>query len=671
MRKISTPKLWTLGVTAALALGALSFSLFFQRTSPPQKKLRLYWFIPDGLRAETDVFKIYEWARQGHLPHLKKMMDQGSYGYSLPVFPGHTPSNFATLLTGASPRVHGVADGPMHIEGHPLKMVSSGGFSSTSKRVPPLSYTLEERNYLVSVLSVPGTTPPELDKGFTLKGRWGGWGIDFPAMIFQSAATPLNSSQQDHRVFYSRPDLTLVGSSQTPQEWHFNLPKSYSPPHELVLKNWGLTIYAYVYDSSDDKKNNFDRVLFSKDKNHILTDMGVGDWSAWIPADLTYEVSGKDIPIRTHFKINPIKLGQAGFYRIRFFYDNLNEFSVQPPHWYSALNKQLGPMVDFPDNFPAQLIHFNEDKKTFLEEMKLSLDWHRRLVPFAISDIQSNVIIHNVYAPNQMLTSRWWTGYVDPLSERYKEKTSTQREELLDDVKDMYKRIDLILGEIMKNADDETIIVFSSDHGVMAYNQEVRLNNLFAQKGWLKFNFNKYTKTFEIDWKRTQVVFLQMDGIYINPKGLDGNYYRSHGKDYEKLRGEVQKVLETIKDTNGQSPLDTIMRFEDAGKLGLPTERVGDLIIANKAGYNWSETLSDDRQVFFEPLPSGYKQAVLSEKNKGMWTPFAIMGPGVKKNHEIKNPIHHIDQYPIIMKLLNEKVPAFVEGQAPDEIFER
>ena len=35
---------------------------------------------------------------------------------------------------------------------------------------------------------MPGSTPPELDKGITIRGRWGRWGADFHSVIFQDEA---------------------------------------------------------------------------------------------------------------------------------------------------------------------------------------------------------------------------------------------------------------------------------------------------------------------------------------------------------------------------------------------------------------------------------------------------------------------------------------------------
>ena len=91
-------------LAAAIAVGIGYYALTSERA--PEKPEKIYWFIPDGLRAEPDMFTVFKWAQEGKLPNIKKMMENGAYGYSIPDFPGHTPVNFASLLTGAHPTVH-------------------------------------------------------------------------------------------------------------------------------------------------------------------------------------------------------------------------------------------------------------------------------------------------------------------------------------------------------------------------------------------------------------------------------------------------------------------------------------------------------------------------------------------------------------------------------------
>jgi predicted AlkP superfamily phosphohydrolase/phosphomutase len=688
MNKQSTKSLLTLLIIVFfIMIGAFYFiNNRTVKNVSNSKPIRLYWFIPDGLRTEPVTFKLYEWARNGELPNIKKLMEEGSYGYSIPVFPGHTPTNFATLMTGTTPDVHGIADGPMRIEGYPLRMVSRGGFSSQAKKVPPIWYTLEQNHLLVSLLSIPGSTPPELNEGITIKGRWGGWGIEFPSINFHSEGdeklqieTGLNK-----RVFNFGSELTKFLKSEPPVGWSIKV-KSFSPAREVNLLNWQAPLYALLYDSTDDGIENYDRVLFSTDKKVIYLDLKEGEWGDWKPISLSWELKNdyniytpkkmkwereaSSVNIKTDVKIKVIKLGKKDYFRIRLLYDHLNEYLVKPNYLYEEIRKNNGPMVDFVDNYPPQLIYINEDKKTFLEESQFSFDWHNKMAEYMMKNFGSDIIIQSIYSPNQMLTSRWWMPYLDPKSPKYNLINESERKILWQEVLQMYKNIDRIIGTVLKNADENTYIVLSSDHGALPLYKEVRLNNLFAKKGWLKFRYSKKTGEYEIDWAKTKVIFLQMDNVYIHPDGLDKSYHHASGPEYESLRNEVIEELNKLTDDNGIKPLAQVLKREDANQLFLPPDRTGDLIIANSAHYNWVEDVSDDLILFKESLKGGYKQGVLPSKEMGMWTPFVIKGPGVKKGFEIKTPINHIDQYATILKLLKITTPAHGKGRILKEIF--
>jgi len=632
---------------------------------------KLYWFIPDGMRAEPYLFNIYKWAQEGKLPNIKYMMDNGTYGFCKPVFPGHTPTNFATLLTGSYPEVHGIADGPMHTEGYPLIKPSVAGFRSTAKLVEPIWVTLEKQGKTVGLLSIPGSTPPELEKGYTMVGRWGGWGASFYAVNFEELGdgSMLRKQGRHTKLFFFGPPLAIFKHANGIQKW-VSMPKSYSLAKEVSLKAWGAEVYAYIYDSTDDNKINYDHVAFSFDKNKIFADLKQGEWSNWLPIKLQYNNMGVD----TGFKIKVIKLNEDGFYRIRFFYNNMNETVTEPDYLAEDLIKHVGPMVDFVDNFPPQLIFYDEDKNTFIEEADMSLDWHKRVVSYFLKTYKPDVFIHDIYTPNQMLTSRWWLGYIDPLCPRYNEKTDKEREKLWAEVKNMYKKLDDIVGEYIKNSDNNTIIVLSSDHGAAPLHKWVHLNNLFAKEGWLKFKIAPVSGEPVIDWQNSKVIYLKMDSVYINPRGLhnkDGNWHRASGPEYEKLRDKVIKVLESLEDERGINPVMKIARWEEAeNKFRLPHERVGDLVIANRPGYGWNEEMSEDLKLFSTSLKTGYKQAIISNDYPAVWCPFIVMGPGVKKNFFLGNqPIDMVDQYPTLMKLIGAKSPNFVQGKVLNKIF--
>lgn len=652
-----------------IILAAVSWGIFKRSES---HALKLYWFIPDGVRAEPELFNIYEWAREGKLPNIKKLIEKGSYGYAKPNFPSHTPTNFATLLTGTYPEIHGVDDGPMRTLGKPLSTVAVPGFRSIAKKVAPIWTTLEERGYKVALLSIPGSTPPEIQKGVVFRGRWGGWGADFSALNFETKGNLLQRVLQGRaaRLFYFGPQLTNYVDPVPPQGWS-NPPKSFSPAYEVTMNGWGKDINAYVADSTDDKQLNYDSVSFSLDKSSIFASLKPGQWSDWQPVTLKWKVEDKTIDVASDIKVTVIKLEGRDFFRIRILYNNINKEVTFPTQASERLQRETGPMVDFADNFPPQLVYYPEDKQIFLDEAAMSFDWHKRAVKALISIFTPNIIIHDIYTPNQMLTSRWWMGSVDPQSARYNDVSHKDREKLWKEVEDMYTRLDDIVGEILRNADKNTFIIISSDHGAVPLNRFVNLNNVFAKKGWLAFTIDPKTGEPVVDWDKTQVIYLKMAHVYINPKGLAGNYQRASGPEYERLRDEVRETLALLQDEAGRKPVTDIVNWEN-GKdyMKLDPERLGDLVIANAPGFGWNEEMTNDLSVFSTPLITGYKQAIKADDVPGMWTPFIIAGPGIKRNHYLGDtPFALIDQYPTIMKALKEKVPSFVQGK-PMPVFE-
>jgi len=654
------------GVLLSLILlnSHLSFAEGQQQESE-SKVAKLSWFIPDGLRADPQVFNIYQWAREGKLPNIKKMMEMGSYGYSIPVFPSHTPANFAALVTGMYPRTNGIPDGPMRIEGKSLEKPSVGGFSSAARKVPAIWGELGQDRSVV-LLSMPGSTPPELKQNaITIRGRWGGWGADLHSVIYEKMSIEQRTKlARNSRLFMQGMELTQYIDPNSALKWPSTTPKS--KESFLRFEFFNLPFYAKLQQKDNASGSKYDSIVISRDMEKVDASIKKGQWSKWIPVTVIWN----DRKVKTNVKFNLIAIGPGDFFRIRLVADNLNDFIVDPSLASTEIESDIGPMVDFPDNFPSQLVYYPEDKKVFLDEANMSLKWHRDVVDSIYKRYKPDIFLHDIYTPNQMLTSRWWMGYIDPSSERYGDVSKLEREKLWLEVKDMYKGIDDIVGKTMQNADKDTVIVLSSDHGAIPLNKSVQLNNLFAKKGWITYDINPKTGEPVIDWEKSKVVFLKMSNIYINPRGLGPVYQRTSGEDYDELRAQVIRALEELRDEKGIAPLDAAVKWEDVDSvLKLPADRTGDLVVANKPGYGWSEDITANLQVFSIPLETGYKQAVFADNVQGLWAPFIIVGKGIKHNYQIKEPIRNVDQLPTIFRAMHIDLPQKVEGRTVNEIF--
>lgn len=107
---------------------------------------------------------IRPWAEQGHLPNLKRLMDEGTSFNLNSTFPPVTSPAWPSFMTGVNPGKHGVFDfiRPM---GTGYDMINS-----TSIQQPTLWERLSAAGLQVGTIAVPVTFPPRPVNGFMITG---------------------------------------------------------------------------------------------------------------------------------------------------------------------------------------------------------------------------------------------------------------------------------------------------------------------------------------------------------------------------------------------------------------------------------------------------------------------------------------------------------------------
>lgn len=108
--------------------------------------------------ATFDLIK--PWARDGYLPNLARLMDEGATADLASTLPPVTSPAWPTFMTGVNPGKHGVFDF-IQPHGDNFTLVNS-----TRIRQPTLWQRLSALGYRVGVLNVPVTYPPQAVNGF-------------------------------------------------------------------------------------------------------------------------------------------------------------------------------------------------------------------------------------------------------------------------------------------------------------------------------------------------------------------------------------------------------------------------------------------------------------------------------------------------------------------------
>src|SRR3954469_1812965 len=273
MRKALSPL-----VAAALAVGGLSVPAAFGHGDghghAPRQDPKLLLFVSDGMRQDA----VQRYADEGGVPGFAKLLDRGAHASGnglLTQAPPNTGAGWYSLFTGAWPGVHGSTNNTFHVNGQPFTN-STSAFGPNVLQAESLGQAAERAGKKVAQIEYSGgreapISGPTLDFRNFRSGR--GVATNY------TSATDNPAMIASLRVQYDKQD-------PAPATGWSHVPASYSPAREMRLRildgtvdRYGLD--AYIYDSRDDHRTRYDRVLFSRTKDGAdrVADLAQGRWA--------------------------------------------------------------------------------------------------------------------------------------------------------------------------------------------------------------------------------------------------------------------------------------------------------------------------------------------------------------------------------------------------------
>jgi 2',3'-cyclic-nucleotide 2'-phosphodiesterase (5'-nucleotidase family) len=233
-----------------------------------------------GMRAD----QVEAFAAEGALPALSGLLERGAMadGGLLAPFPATEGTNLSTLLTGTWPAEHGIVSDRFYRTGSP----DFGDWASWDDagllQADTLPQAAERAGKQVVAVGWKGVSA--LDPA--LSGPVAGDVVPFSrAGVVTNVDLPEQPARADALgVTYDRVELKAA-------EGWIDAPESFSPARETELTvrsldvsgpNPDRTFGVYIYDSSDDATENYDRLLVAPDKDATaaVADLGAGAWAA-------------------------------------------------------------------------------------------------------------------------------------------------------------------------------------------------------------------------------------------------------------------------------------------------------------------------------------------------------------------------------------------------------
>ena len=252
------------------------------------------FFAADGLRQDL----VERYASRGLMPTMRSLLRTGTKASGnglLTQAPPNTGAGWYSLATGAWPGVHGSTNNTYHVNGSTFAN-STSAFSANSLQAETIAQSAERAGLKVAQVEWAGgiqalTSGPTIDFRSFLSGR--GVATNYISPADSAAFTRSFGLQFDHPAGFAG-NAPYPQAAPLPATGWTNVPTSYSPPKEMRLRvidfgedKYGLN--AYLFDSRNDGRVNYNRVLFSpsKDGAAAVATLRNGQW-----ADVKVEIVG-------------------------------------------------------------------------------------------------------------------------------------------------------------------------------------------------------------------------------------------------------------------------------------------------------------------------------------------------------------------------------------------
>ena len=297
---------------------------------------KLLFFASDGLRQDA----VEEYADDGVVPGFKDLLRNGTRASDhglLTQAPPNTGAGWFTLTTGAWPAVAGSTNNTFHVNGQPFAN-RTAAFDPGVLQAETLAQAAERGGKKVAQIEWAGgrsgsTNGPTLDFRNFRSGR--GVATNYIAPLDSPSFTASFGLQFDHPAGFAG-QAPFPQAAPTAATGWTNVPRTYSPAKEMRLRvldgtvdKYGLN--AYIYDSRNDHKTRYDRVLFSTTKSgsNAVGNLEEGEWAdVKVKLQTTDALNGK-----TGAFLVKVERLDSDLSHVRLFHTSVTRAIATWPNW--------------------------------------------------------------------------------------------------------------------------------------------------------------------------------------------------------------------------------------------------------------------------------------------------------------------------------------------------
>ena len=655
---------WTLFVAFLYSLYAL-FTWPFRHVLRTLKRRKAYGKAQfkravilgfDGMDPELAARFIGE----GKLPNLAKLQQQGTFRKLRTTFPPISPVAWSTFMTGVNPGKHNIYDFLARDLSNYLPFLSSAEIKGPKRHwkigkysIPvgktsikgmrkgtPFWHWLGKAGIFCSVIRVPVTFPPE----------------KFPGVLLSGMCVPdLKGSQGTFCFCTTRAsgDKFREGGVRIAMQRDGGVCRSYIPGPEDPLAEGSGHELRVDFELRPDRERNQARVEVDSQKFTLK----VGEYSEWIPvkfkAALGMGAHGicrfylKQLSPEVEVYVTPVNIDPGK-----------PDLPISHPVTYSIyLAKLFGPYATL--GLAEDTWALNEevlDDDAFLAQAYGNHEDRERMLFDALEKTQKGLCACVLDTTDRV--QHMFCRYLDDDHPAARNVPRDQRPNI---IQELYQRMDGLIGRVMQQIDDDTLLMVVSDHGFKSFARCVNLNAWLHQNGYLTLKDGKTESGdwFEdVDWSRTRAYTMGLNGLYLNVKGRERQGIVEPGAAAEALKDELRTKLNGLADpASGRVGITGVFDC-DAVYAGPYVDNAPDLIVGYGDGFraSWDSVMGKVTEKIFEDNLKAWSGDHCIDPR---------LVPGVlfcnRKIADEKPAI--VDVAPTILKLFGLGLPAHFDGK--------
>jgi len=595
---------------------------------------------------------------EGRLPNLAKLRAGGSFVRLQTTFPAISPVAWSSFSTGVNPGRHNIYDFLSRDPRTYQPKLSSADIRQTTRRISvgryaisvgkprcallrksqPFWKVLGEHGIFSTVLRVPITFPPEKFHGLLLSGM---------------CVPDLKGTQGTFTLYTSHPDVSGEQTGGT----------------RISVTVQGTRLNAYVLGPINPFSTRGEELrlpfTLTLDRGADAADLEVsgqtfrlkrGEYSEWVT--LRFK-GGLGMSVR----------GIARFYlktvspHVELYLSPLNIDPEKPalpishPILYSIyLAKLLGKYATL--GLAEDTWALNEgalDEEAFLAQCELNHAERERMFFQALAKTRRGACICVFDMPDrvQHMFFRYLNGRrptaEGPETKRYQEV-----------IPDLYQRMDELVGRVIAQIDERTVLIVMSDHGFTSFRRGVNLNSWLHRNGYLVLKDGSEGSEWlqDVNWEKTRAYAVGLSGLYLNLKGREARGIVSGGVESEALKQElIQRLTGLQDDETGERAIREVF---DASAIyaGPYRDNAPDLIVGYDEGYRAS----------WESVVGKVTSGVFDENRKRWSGDHCVdprLVPGVLFCNRAIQAEHPsiVDIAPTVLNLFGLDIPLYMEGK--------